>query len=65
VSVRRRFAGWPRKWADRIDHVGAPKYTSTFETGEGIRFRDDDKGCPLTYYGDADYERAYDEADKP
>ena len=52
--------------ADRIDRGGAPKFTGfsfTFETGEGIRFRDDSKGCPIVYLGDADYERAHAEAD--
>jgi hypothetical protein len=57
-----------RRIADRIDHAGAPKivhWSFTFETGEGIRFRDDGRGCPLAYLGDAAYERAHAEADKP
>jgi hypothetical protein len=55
-----------RRAADRIDPYGAPRYTSysfTFERGEGIRFREDQKGCPLAYLGADDYERAHMEAD--
>lgn len=40
-------------------------YSFTFEDHEGIRFRTDGRGCPLWYLGDADYDRAHDEADKP
>lgn len=64
--MRARIGHWMRKWADRIDHYGAPKLTSysfTFETGEGIRFRDDGRGCRLAYLGDAEYEKAHTEAD--
>jgi hypothetical protein len=60
------FAGWLRRVADRIDHAGAPKlmhWSFTFETGRGIVFRDDGRGCPLAYLGDAGYSRAHDEAD--
>jgi hypothetical protein len=62
---RGRIAGVLRKYADRIDHAGAPKATHvrfTFEDRVGIVFRDDGKGCRLWYYGDEDYERAHDEA---
>lgn len=63
-----------RKWiaqrlrflADRIDRDGAPKaigWSFTHEKGVGIRFRDDRRGCPLWYLGEADYDRAHDEAD--
>lgn len=58
-----------RRIADRIDYAGAPRalgaYSFTFERGEGIRFRDDGRGCPLWYLGEDDYRRAHDEADKP
>lgn len=56
-----------RTWADRMDPVGAPKaigYSFTFERGEGIRFRDDGRGCRLWYLGDSEYNRAHTEADR-
>ncbi|GAA4226017.1 hypothetical protein GCM10022254_09540 [Actinomadura meridiana] len=63
------FAGLLRRIADRIDDKGAPhsmsNYTFTFERGEGIRFREDGRGCRLWYLGMDDYERAHAEADKP
>lgn len=63
------FSGLLRRIADRIDDAGAPHamstYSFTFERGEGIRFRDDGKGCQLYYVGTDDYERAHAEADKP
>jgi hypothetical protein len=55
-----------RTWADRIDHAGAPKaigWSFTFEENEGIRFREDGRGCRLWYYGEDDYQRAHDESD--
>ena len=55
-----------RRLADRIDYAGAPKgmsYSFTFEDRVGIRFRADGRGCPLWYLGDADFERAHNEAD--
>jgi hypothetical protein len=55
-----------RRWADRIDDAGAPHaigWSFTFEHREGIRFREDGKGCPLWYLRTADYERAHTEAD--
>lgn len=57
-----------RRIADRIDYTGSPKgmsWSFTFEDREGIRFRTDGRGCPLWYLGDADYDRAHDEADRP
>lgn len=63
--MRALIGHWLRKWADRIDHHGAPKLTSysfTFETGEGIRFRDDGRGCRIAYLGDDEYEKAHTEA---
>lgn len=68
MSLRARIGWHLRRLADRIDHAGAPKlmhWSFTFETGRGIVFREDRKGCPLAYLGDADYERAHDEADAP
>lgn len=57
-----------RRLADRIDHKGAPKCTSwsfTFESGKGAVFNQERRGCPLWYLGDADYERAHNEAVNP
>ncbi|WP_305780031.1 hypothetical protein [Nocardia nova] len=64
--MRARIGRWMRKWADRIDDHGAPKltnYSFTFETGEGIRFRDDRRGCRIAYLGDDEYDKAHTEAD--
>jgi hypothetical protein len=67
--LRPWIAGRLRTWADRLDHAGAPKvlgWSFTFEEGEGIRFRQDGRGCRLAYLGGEDnYERAHDEADRP
>jgi hypothetical protein len=63
-----RIARWLRTLADRIDCDGGPKlmsYSFTFEAREGIRFRDDGRGCRLAYLGSDQYERAHAEADKP
>lgn len=52
--------------ADRIDYRGAPRlmsYSFTYETGDGIRFREDGRGCRLAYLGEAEREKAYTEAD--
>ena len=62
------LAGLLRRIADRIDRHGAPKGTHlsfTFERGTGVVVRKDGRGCPLWYYGDDDYERAYDESEVP
>lgn len=51
--------------ANRVDDAGAPKVTHlsfTFEPFEGIRFRDDRRGCPVAYLGESDFARAHDEA---
>jgi hypothetical protein len=40
-------------------------WSFTFEPGEGIRFRDDGKGCDLWYLGELNYVRAHSEADTP
>lgn len=64
-GLRARIAGVLRRTADRLDHPGAPKglhVSFTFEPGAGIVFRDDGRGCRLWYYGDAEYDRAHDEA---
>ncbi len=58
------LAEWLRRVADRIDYAGAPKAMSwsfTFEEGEGIRFRQDGRGCRLWYRGNSDYDRAWSE----
>lgn len=65
-TLRQRAARRLRFLADRIDHHGAPKrahWTFTFENREGIRFREDGRGCPLWHYGGDDYQRAHTEAD--
>jgi hypothetical protein len=68
VTIRQRIARRLRFLADRIDRRGAPKaigWSFTFERGEGIVFWESrDKGCPLWYLGDADYEKAYTGASK-
>lgn len=59
------FSGLLRRIADRIDPDGAPQITHlsfTFEEGEGIRYREDGKGCPIAYFPE-DYERAHEESD--
>lgn len=64
--MRARIGAALRRWADRIDHAGAPKalgWSFTFEHREGIRFRDDGRGCPLWYLGDEVRNRAHAEAD--
>lgn len=65
--MRSKIGHWLRKWADRIDHRGAPKaigWSFTHEHMEGRpRFRDDGRGCPLWYLGDDAYARAHSEAD--
>jgi hypothetical protein len=63
--MRRRLAHRLRLWADRLDWHGAPKKTMlsfTFERGTGLVVNKDSRGCPLWYYGNDAYERAYDEA---
>lgn len=69
MNARAIVAKRLRTLADRIDHAGAPKYMSyafTFEMYRGIVVREGTgQGCPLWYYGDADYERAHDESDDP
>lgn len=63
---RARIGYFLRTWADRIDRRGAPRamsYTFTPETGEGIRFRENGKGCRLWYLGEDSYDKAHTEAD--
>ena len=65
-KLRKRIGWRLRCIADRIDPDHAPRglgYSFTFELREGIRFRQDGKGCPLWYLGEADYERAHLESD--
>lgn len=62
----RQIARWLRHLADRLDPEGAPRRTHwsfTFERGRGGVFREDGRGCPVWYYGRADYDRALWEAD--
>lgn len=62
----RTAARWLRHLADRLDYRGAPRsvgWSFTFEHRRGIVFRDDGKGCSLWYLGDAEFQRAHDEAD--
>jgi len=45
-----------------MDWEGAPKRTSwsfTFEENLGVVFSQEGKGCPVWYYGNADFQRAY------
>lgn len=65
---RARIADLLRKYADRIDHHGAPKlthWTFTFELHRGMVFREDGRGCRVAYLGGHEYERAHTEADNP
>lgn len=63
MSARTRIGKVLRRWADRIDHHGAPRALGrsfTFEPGRGIVFHEDSKtGCPLYYLGMDDYDRAH------
>jgi hypothetical protein len=62
---RKALAKWVRRFADRIDHAGAPKITHwsfTFKEGRGLVFRQDGRGCPVAYLGDGQYARAHSEA---
>lgn len=65
--MRRRIGYLLRRFVDRIDHEGAPRhlssYSFTFERGEGIRWREDGKGCRLAYLHPEDYARAHSESD--
>ena len=67
MKLRARIGNWLRyKLADRIDPNGAPRHVGrsfTFEIYEGMRIREDGKGCQLWYLGERDYRRAHDEAD--
>lgn len=65
--MRAHIGRWLRAAADRIDPTGAPRYMAgysfTFENERGLTFRQDGRGCPLAYFGEADYRRAHAEAD--
>jgi hypothetical protein len=57
-----------RRIAERLDRDGAPKRSAvsfTFERGIGIVTHLDGRGCPLWNLRDADYMRAFTEADDP
>lgn len=66
-TLRRAFGRWLRTWADRVDWRGAPRcltgHSFTYETGEGLRFREDGRGCRLWVLGEDDYNKAHSEAD--
>ena len=67
-ALRRRLAERLRTTADRLDREGAPKiigWSFTFESGRGLVFNEEDRGCRLAYLGDAEYERAHAEAADP
>lgn len=67
-GLRGRIGWHLRVLADRLDPMMAPRgmhWSFTFEPGEGIRFRDDGKGCDLWYLGELNYVRAHSEADTP
>jgi len=69
-QVRARVGRLLRRWADRIDPDNAPQptgYTYTHErhtpTDTRIKWRDDGRGCPVYYIGEADLTRSFTEAD--
>lgn len=64
----KRLAWYLRTLADRMDHEGAPKlthWTWTFELYQGVKFREDGKGCRVAYLGDNEYEKAHAQSDRP
>lgn len=61
----KRVASFLRRLADAIDYesaAGRVHWSFTIEPGQGTRFRQDGRGCPLWYLGNSDYLRAHDEA---
>lgn len=66
MNTRARIGKVLRRWADRIDHHGAPRsidWSFTIEQGHGLVFHNDRKtGCPLYYLGTDDYEKAHRDA---
>lgn len=75
--MRRRIGEWLRRLADRIDWVGAPRWsgmTFTFEAEQGVVVHKgvllaskgiSQPGCPLWYLGEDEYQKAYTEAANP
>lgn len=68
--MRARVGRLLRRWADRIDPASAPTLTGWSYTHEkrGPRdthlvWREDGRGCPVWYMGDADLARSFTEAD--
>src|SRR5689334_7958259 len=64
--VKKRIADQLRYLADRLDYANAPRATGmsfTYEGKDGFRLRHDRRGCEIWYLGDAQWERAYAEAD--
>lgn len=71
-AVRRYIGEKLRRFADRIDDDGAPRFpglTFTFETGKGLVVHDPDeyprRGCELWYLGRREWDKAFTEADTP
>jgi hypothetical protein len=65
MTVREWAAELLRYAADRLHPATAPRYLGfsfTFEEGTGLVFRDDGRGCPLTYPGQDAYGRAHTES---
>lgn len=63
--MKQYLANKMRRWADRLDHAGAPKATHlffTYEKYKGIVFNDEQRGCRLWYLNDAEYEKAHAES---
>ncbi|SNS58990.1 hypothetical protein [Rhodococcoides kyotonense] len=64
TGVRARIGWRLRCWADRVDREHATfltGWTFTFEPDVGVVFRDDGRGCPVSYFG-PEYDRAHDDA---
>lgn len=54
-----------RRQADRLDSDGATKvtsYTFTYERGIGVVFREDGRGCPVSYQGEHQLDLAGEQA---
>jgi hypothetical protein len=68
-QIRLWLAAILRTWAERMDPDGAVTRTGLSFTYEdvpgGMLFRTDGLGCPLYRVGDADLQRAHDDAGAP
>lgn len=69
MNARARIGAALRRYADRIDHQGAPRaigWSFTFERGRGLVWHHDrTTGCPVWVYGMADYDKAYRDEEEP